>query len=127
MIIGKEPIAFQIDTGASVNLLPARYAPYIEPTSKKLTMWNGSVLRPLGQCRTILRNLKNSKKYNVEFVVVEGDRTPLIGHSAEEQMKLIEVREENLKRVLHVKVSDSIIANFEDVFLMESLATFREQ
>jgi len=116
MIIGKEPIAFQIDTGASVNLLPARYAPYIEPTSKKLTMWNGSVLRPLGQCRTILRNPKNSKKYNVEFVVVEGDRTPLIGHSAAEQMKLIEVREENLKRVLHVKVSDSIIANFEDVF-----------
>jgi len=100
MLVGDKTVAFQIDTGASINILPVNYAPYIHPTCKKLTMWNGNQFTPLGVRRTKLQNPKNNKRYNVEFVVVEGDRTPLIGLSAAEQMKLITVNDDKLNLVL---------------------------
>ena len=94
MLLGDKTVAFQIDTGASVNILPVHHAPYVHPTNKKLTMWNGNQFTPVRVCRTKLQNPKNNKRYSVEFVVVEGDRTPLIGLSAAEQMKLITVNNE---------------------------------
>jgi len=102
MLVGDKTVAFQIDNGASVNILPVNYAPYIHSTCKKLTMWNGNQFTPLGVCRTKLQNPKNNKRYSVEFVVVEGDRTPLIGLSAAEQMKLITINDDKLNRVLQV-------------------------
>jgi len=57
-------------------------------------MWNGNQFTPVRVCCTKLQNPKNNKRYSVEFVVVEGDRTPLIGLSAAEQMKLITVNNE---------------------------------
>jgi transposase InsO family protein len=102
MMINDEPVVFQIDTGASVNIMPSRYAPYVTPTNKMLTMWNGTRFTPLGSCRTILKNPKNKRRYNVEFLVVKENLTPLLGLSASEQMKLITVNNCNLHRVLNI-------------------------
>jgi len=115
MLVGNKTVAFQIDTGASVNILPVHHAPYVHPTNKKLTMWNGNQFTPVGVCRTKLQNPKNNKRYSVEFVVVEGDRTPLIGLSAAEQMKLITVNNDKLNRVLQVS-DQSVTGQFTDVF-----------
>ena len=65
--------------------------------------------------RTKLQNPKNNKRYSVEFVVVEGDRTPLFGLSAAEQMKLITVNDDKLNRVLQVS-DQTVTGRFADVF-----------
>ena len=46
-----------------------------------------------------MRNPKNSKKYNVEFVVVKGNYTPLIGSRASQQMNRVTVHQENIQQV----------------------------
>ena len=115
MLIATRPVTFQIDTGASVNLLPEHYIPktsVIHPTTKQLTMWNGTKLKPVGVCRIHLKNPRNRKKYNVEFVVVKENSMPLIGLSAAQQMRLVTINEHNLHRVASVALSD----DFADVF-----------
>ena len=100
MVETKNMVTFQVDTGASVNLLPRSMAPRVdEPKQQKLKMWNDSELCSVGLCRTILWNPKNNKKYSVNFVVVEEDLMPLLGYRASEQMALITVRDDNLLRV----------------------------
>jgi len=56
--LGGKTIVFQIDTGASINVTPAMYAPYVTGKAKTLTMWNGNKLTSLGTCRTTLKNPK---------------------------------------------------------------------
>jgi len=89
MLIAAKPVTFQIDTGASVNLLPECNVPktsQISPTTKQLTMWNGTKLMPVGVCRVLLKNPRNRKNYSFEFVVVKENLMPLIGLSAAQQM-----------------------------------------
>ena len=105
-------VAFQIDTGASVNILPESYADNIVDTNKKLTMWNNTDVSPLGTCRTTVRNPANNKKYSVEFVVVRNDLSPLISYQAAEQMKLLSINENNVECVASVKAMDK----YADVF-----------
>jgi len=115
MLIAAKSVTFQIDTGASVNLLPERSVPKtstISPTSKQLTMWNGTKLLPVGVCRVRLKNPRNRKNYSVEFVVVKENLMPLIGLSAAQQMRLVTINEHNLHRVATVMLSD----DFADVF-----------
>lgn len=42
MLVGSNSVTFQVDPGASVNILPVRFAPHVTPTNKTLTMWNGN-------------------------------------------------------------------------------------
>jgi len=42
MLVAGKPVKFQVDTGASVNILPACYAPHTTQSDKKLTMLNGN-------------------------------------------------------------------------------------
>ena len=81
MVVAKKPVKFQVDSGASVNVIPAELAPDepLKRTTKTLRMWNDTTLQPLGSCRTILQNPKNGKKFSVEFLVVEKQLTPIIG------------------------------------------------
>ena len=105
-------VAFQIDTGASVNILPESYADNIVDTNKKLTVGNNTDVSPLGTCRTTVRNPANNKKYSVEFVVVRNDLSPLMSYQAAEQMKLLSINENNVERVASIKAMDK----YADVF-----------
>ncbi|KAI0217654.1 hypothetical protein LSAT2_030610 [Lamellibrachia satsuma] len=46
MFVNGEPVFFQIDTGVTVNTLPARCARYMVPYKGVLTMWNKTVIQP---------------------------------------------------------------------------------
>ena len=70
MLVGRHKVTFQVDTGATVNTLPARYADNIKPTTRKLKMWNNTEAAPLGICHTVVKNPNNKKTYSIEFVVV---------------------------------------------------------
>ena len=99
MLIGKKEVVFQVDTGATCNLLPQKHAKNIQPYYGTLMMWNSSSTQPLGKCRRVLKNPKTGKRYDVEFIVCKDDCQPLLGLSVSTQMKLITVDEEQFHRV----------------------------
>ena len=89
-------VTFLIDTGASVNMLPATLAPSdLKPYKGTIQLWNGTEDTPLGCCRLQIKNPKNSKKYSVPFVVFNGDRVPILGYRTSLQMNLITVEDDN--------------------------------
>ncbi|PFX25191.1 Retrovirus-related Pol polyprotein [Stylophora pistillata] len=97
MFIDKKKINFQIDCGASINIIPGKQAQghEIKSTTKTLRMWSGSHVKPIGTARINMHNPKTRKKYSVEFVVIQKDLTLLIGARAAQQMELITVNDEN--------------------------------
>ena len=90
MLIDDRKVDFQIECGASINIILAKHAEGhdIQATTKTLRMWNGSQVKPVGTTIIVMRNPKTRKKYSVEFVVVDSDLTPLIGERAAQEMKL---------------------------------------
>ena len=87
-IKGGRNTSFQIDTGATCNvirskeLLGTKYEKKLLPTTQVLRMYNSSPLIPAGICQVQLTNPTNGKKYNVKFVVVEDKdaKINLLGH-----------------------------------------------
>ena len=101
MLIDGTAVKFQVDCGASINILPERFLKShdVFPTTKPLMMWNKTEVKPLGTTRMVIQNPKNKKKFSVEFVIVRDDLTPLIGARAAQHMKLITVHQENFTPV----------------------------
>ena len=97
--MGKD-IAFQIDTGSSVNAIPVKYAENLVRHSSAVSTWNGGKQEILGTTRQRVVNPKNKKKYSIEFVVYSGNFTPILGYNASLRMGFVEVHEENFKKVL---------------------------
>lgn len=110
MNINNQSVKFQIDSGASVNILPQKYVDSFKPTKTKLRVWNKEQYNPLGESRVIVRNPSNNKKFNVNFIICHDDFTPILGLRASEQMKLIRVNHENFEKV------NGISSEFNPVF-----------
>ena len=98
MLVGRHKVMFQVDTGATVNTLPARYADNIKPTTRKLKTWNNTEAAPLGICHTVVKNPKNKKTYSIEFVVVSHNFALLLGYKTA-KMKLVKFSEQNIEKV----------------------------
>ena len=117
MIIGKDqPITFQLDTGSSVNMIPASYvdAGKIRPYHKRLKMWNNDETRPKGTCRESVLNPRTGKRYFVEFIVFEeADCTPLLSLETCERMKLVTINDNEFD---HVNTIRQWTTEFSDVF-----------
>ena len=101
--LGNSMVKFQLDSGATCNLLPAKYLEdrnKLTPTRKRLTMYNDTMIEPLGTCKMEVCNPKNARSYHVEFVVVDSDRAVLIlGNQTMQQMDLIRVQQHNVMSV----------------------------
>lgn len=86
MLVGERPVRFQLDCGASCNVIPIHQLnpdTPLEDTQQVLVMYNKSTLKPLGKCRIKIRNPRNRKLYKLEFMVVEGSSSvPLLGNKA---------------------------------------------
>ncbi|XP_025116192.1 uncharacterized protein K02A2.6-like [Pomacea canaliculata] len=101
MIIAGTKVACQVDSGASVNVIPEKYAKHapISPTKTKLTVYNGTSLAPKGKTILTVKNPMTGKSYHVRFLVVEKNLTPLLGKKTSEKMGLITVNYENFESV----------------------------
>ena len=110
MIIGGESVIFQIDTGATVNTLPVKYAKNLKQTNKVISTWNNFKQIPIGTCRRKVINPKTNISYSVEFEVYDDNFTPLLGCKASQQMGLVEICEHNFERVY------TLTTNTEDKF-----------
>ena len=120
ILIDKKPVKFQLDCGASVNLLPIKYIGNREiiPCDRTFVIWNGTKVKPAGTCRINTRNSKTGKKYSVEFVIVHDDLTPLLRLQATEKMNLLSIHRDNFKVVNSVRFTskDDVIAKYPDLF-----------
>ena len=108
-------VPFQVDSGASANVIPFKYVcnSELNPSDTMLEGWTSTTVKPLGKCRVVLKNCKNNKKYSVEFVVVKENFKPLLGKKASEQMGLIKINYENICNVTDV------MSVYSDVFSNE--------
>ncbi|KAK3742424.1 hypothetical protein QZH41_001017, partial [Actinostola sp. cb2023] len=105
MLIDEKSVTFQVDSGSSINIIPEKYAGEqpIVPTQRRLRMWNGAEMNPVGTTRLIIRNPKDRKKYSLEFIVVKESLTPLIGARAAQHMQLITVNADKFVTASNVK------------------------
>jgi hypothetical protein len=101
MRIDRNEITFQLDCGSTVNVFPEylfrqcvceKEHVEIEKSSQTLVMFNGTETKPLGKKRLTLKNPKNNKKYNVEFVIVKADVKPILGARAIQHTKLNKIQ-----------------------------------
>ncbi|PVD25369.1 hypothetical protein C0Q70_15869 [Pomacea canaliculata] len=101
MIIAGTKVACQVDSGASVNVIPEKYAKHapISPTKTKLAVYNGTSLAPKGKTILTVKNPMTGKSYHFRFLVVEKNLTPLLGKKTSEKMGLITVNYENFESV----------------------------
>lgn len=104
MLLGKDMVKFQIDCGASCNVIPINLLnpdTKLEQSSSVLVMYNKSKLRSMRKCSIKIRNPRNHKQYRLEFQVVNVDSAvSLLGRRAREAMKLIQVHHETLMTIV---------------------------
>lgn len=108
MILNGVEVKFQLDSGATVNLMPEEIYKRVygeesmaslDKTDVTLVMYNKAEEKPVGKKRVRVINPKNGKKYSVEFIVTKGSCKPLLGARATQQMHLISVIRKNILAV----------------------------
>ena len=123
MQINDKRVKFQIDCGATTNIIKKRHAgSNVTPSSKTLKMWNGTEVKPLGTTPLLLRNPKTKKKYSIKFVVVPDNLNPLIGAHTAQQMGLITVHTQSF-----VPVSPPERKKSEDINKIETAEQLIQQ
>lgn len=111
MIVKGKPLAFLIDSGATVNTLPEKFATHLVSTTQpSVKAYGNTKIQTIGISRQTIINPKNNKSYSVEFVVMKNDAEPVIGLKAAQQMRLIEIREKNFEHINNLTNS----ATFQD-------------
>ena len=81
-------------------------------------MYNKTTVTPLGECTLELHNPKTHNLYQVDFVVVDGDRCmPILGSPTIQEMDLIKVQQHNILSVETNPVKQGVLLkDYPDVF-----------
>ena len=136
-----EPITFQLDCGATCNVVRRSDLPRearITSTNTCLKMYNGTTETPLGSYEANVYNTANRKAYRLLFLVEQSAPTAILGAQACQEMDLLMVRAENISQtvlpqalkteggsvVAQVELED-ILEEYSDVF-SDQLGTFQE-
>ena len=123
-------VAFEIDTGASCNILPLsecvkatgdKSGLDIKQTNTRLTMHNNTSECPLG--RVMLSVSRNGRKHRLRFFVVNANVTPILGRDSSIGMKLVQIMDsDTIHKVsessgLPAKLTqDGVLKEFTDIF-----------
>ena len=115
----------QIDSGASCKVLPKKYFLGVAEIQKSKLI-TSSKSQHLEQQRVSSRNPRTRKRYNAEFVVVDGNYTPLRGARAAPQMGLLVVQHHNIQQVSNNEAlttsqsssltKEQVLTDFADIF-----------
>ena len=116
MLLNGHRVPFQLETGATVNILPEESfkevygeasLSLLDNADVTLVMYNKTEEKPIGKKRVQVVNPRNGRKDSVEFVVVAGKGKPLLGLRASEQMQLISVVRQNIMVIQSEEPSQS--------------------
>ena len=112
-------VTFQLDCGATVNILPVDIYQQIfnDPQMKRLqhtqttlVMFNKSELQPLGYVKVETLNPKNEQCFLTEYTVVPEGYTPLLGSESVQQFCLITVNADT------ASMQPDLVSEFHDIF-----------
>ena len=95
-------VRFQLDTGATCNVLCKKDVPskvQISSTTQTLTMYNRDMIKPLGKCRVRVVNPKNEATYDEDFVVISDAPTSILGAITAQRMGLVQFDFEQIQRL----------------------------
>ncbi|MES9973437.1 MAG: reverse transcriptase domain-containing protein, partial [Candidatus Thiodiazotropha sp.] len=112
---GRE-IKFQLDSGASINIMPKRLATNmkIEATQGVLKMWNGARTKPLGKATASVSNPQDNRSKKVSFMIVDEDLPPILGLAAIQQFGFVTI---NHDRFVHAcNLTDKLFDSYPSVF-----------
>ncbi|KAG8174306.1 hypothetical protein JTE90_010933 [Oedothorax gibbosus] len=116
MVNGDTKVCFKVDSGAEVNILPAKklnefkFKVDLSKTNKTLKSYTGHNLKVIGTCKLKCKIGKQSKL--LEFYVVDQNANALFGLEASECLGLI--NRNNFKQV-NIISSNDIIKEYQDV------------
>ena len=134
MLLNGHRIPFQLDTGATVNILPEESfkevygegsLSLLDNADVTLVMYNRTEEKPIGKKRVQVVNPRNGRKYSVEFVVVKGKGKPLLGLRASEQMQLFSVVRQNIMIIHSEELSQRKTLLTAETILKEHADVFR--
>ena len=93
MRINECDVRFQLDSAADVNTICAKFAKkhQLLPSKQKLTMWNGSTMRPLGEAVMDVVNPKNEQSDAVHFTMADNGYTCLLGVNTIQALGLVTI------------------------------------
>ncbi|PVD22378.1 hypothetical protein C0Q70_18188 [Pomacea canaliculata] len=116
MIIAGTKVACQVDSGASVNVIPEKYAKHapITPTKTKLTVYNGTSLAPKGKSILTVKNPMTGKSYHVSVdKITTTPKSPVpidlpSSHILDAYPVLFSETQGNLPGVVHLEVDPTV-------------------
>ena len=127
-------MAFQLDCGATCNLLSLKEFSsimenpkdlYLKKTSATLKMYNGTTMSPMG--KSTLTCAKGEISKDVDFFIIDQDVRPLLGAETCQELNLIKVMVDDIldpetvnsvndKPQTSVLTKDRILKDYSDVF-----------
>ena len=128
LTVGHSEVRFQLDCGATVNILPERVARealghslMIRPAEATLSMYDRSELRTVGMCTAVVIHPKTKEKFVLDFYITKTHDVPILGSEACQAMNFLTVNMENVLRLDYTPRSaalsvQDITAKFKDVF-----------
>ena len=93
MRINECDVCFQLGSAADIHKICAKFVKnhQLLPSKQKLTMWNGSTMRPLGEAVLDVVNPKNEQSAAVHFTVVDNGYTCLLGVNTIQALGLVTI------------------------------------
>ena len=116
LLVNNHPVRFQLDTGASINIIPEKYVEVdlIKKDSGSLKMWNGSELQPKGVAQLVVLNPKDGKQYMLDFVVVAEDLRPILGLEATQELGFVQFNKESF--INSMTMINDLVEQYPSVF-----------
>ena len=129
MRIGERLVKFQVDSGASCDVmraadLPARHATMTK-TSIVLRLYDNTPLRPIGRCRVKMNNPKNDQSYETDVIVVKNTPISILGAETSQAMGLININYSNIQTetVMTMNMATKILPEMDKEKLVQRYAT----
>ncbi|CAH8611169.1 unnamed protein product [Dicrocoelium dendriticum] len=116
LLVRGQPVLFQLDSGAAVNILPEKYCKGVrcEETQKCLKMWNRSRLQPKGIVILETVNPKEGTEHPLEFLIVSEDLMPILGIDSIQRFGFVSF---NHERFIHAcDIEADIFDKYSSVF-----------
>ena len=117
-------IRYQIDSGATWNVLPHRYLkqlghPPLEPSTSIMNMYNNNRVQPQGILH--LECLKNGLNPTLPFDVIDRmqftNKPPLLCGSDSEKLQLLSITADEVNSIQNETLSEAVLRNkYHDVF-----------
>ena len=122
MVVKETSVKFQLDSGATVNILPVEIyhevqkdpeLKHLKNTQSTLVMFNNSELKPLGTVELQTRNPKNGECYLIEYTVVSNGFKALLGASSIQQFSPMSVNVDNIMLISDTPNGSSVLADYK--------------